>query len=66
MKNNNVKLDMCNLNFFSILTIVFIILKLTDVINWSWWWVLSPLWLPVIIVLASVFIFIILLLIFGH
>ena len=25
-----------------ILTIVFIILKLTQVINWSWWWVFSP------------------------
>ena len=26
-----------------ILTIVFIILKLTQVIDWSWWWVFSPL-----------------------
>lgn len=25
-----------------ILTIVFIILKLVHVINWSWWWVVSP------------------------
>jgi hypothetical protein len=24
---------------------VFIILKLVGVINWSWWWVLSPLWI---------------------
>jgi hypothetical protein len=29
----------------TILTIVFVVLKLTDVINWSWWWVLSPLWI---------------------
>lgn len=28
-----------------VLTIVFIVLKLTHVINWSWWWVLSPLWI---------------------
>ena len=28
-----------------ILLIVFIILKLCDVIDWSWWWVLSPLWI---------------------
>jgi len=28
------------------LTIVFIILKLTGVIAWSWWWVFSPLWIP--------------------
>jgi len=30
------------MGFTEILTIVFIILKLTNVIDWSWWWVLSP------------------------
>jgi len=29
----------------TLLTVVFIILKLTNVINWSWWWVLSPIWI---------------------
>ena len=29
-----------------VLFIVFLILKLTGVINWSWWWVISPLWIP--------------------
>ena len=29
-----------------ILFIVFLVLKLTNVINWSWWWVTSPLWIP--------------------
>lgn len=29
----------------SVLTIVFVVLKLVGVINWSWWWVLSPLWI---------------------
>jgi hypothetical protein len=32
--------------FFGLLTIVFIILKLTHMIAWSWWWVLCPLWGP--------------------
>lgn len=32
------------LSFFSILGLIFIVLKLTGVINWSWWWVLAPLW----------------------
>ena len=32
------------INFSELLLIVFIVLKLTGVINWSWWWVLSPLW----------------------
>jgi phosphoglycerol transferase MdoB-like AlkP superfamily enzyme len=27
------------------LFVVFLILKLTDVIDWSWWWVTSPLWI---------------------
>lgn len=29
-----------------ILFIVFLVLKLTNVIDWSWWWVASPLWIP--------------------
>lgn len=37
------------LGLCSILTIVFVILKLTKVITWSWWWVLSPLWIDLIL-----------------
>lgn len=33
------------LGLCSVLTIVFIVLKLVGVINWSWLWVLSPLWI---------------------
>ncbi len=29
-----------------VLFIVFLILKLTGTIDWSWWWVTSPLWIP--------------------
>jgi len=29
----------------SLLTVLFIGLKLTGYITWSWWWVLSPLWI---------------------
>ena len=29
----------------TVLTIVFVVLKLTHNIDWSWWWVLSPLWI---------------------
>lgn len=31
----------------TVVLIVFIILKLVGVINWSWWWVLSPLWISI-------------------
>lgn len=34
------------IGFGGLLTIVFIVLKLTHVINWSWWWVLAPSWIP--------------------
>lgn len=30
----------------TVLFIVFLVLKLTGTINWSWWWVTSPLWIP--------------------
>jgi len=30
----------------AVLFIVFLILKLTGNIDWSWWWVTSPLWIP--------------------
>jgi hypothetical protein len=33
-------------SFWSVLGIVFIVLKLTDTIAWSWWWVLAPFWAP--------------------
>ena len=35
------------LGFFGMLTIVFIALKLTDNIDWSWWWVTAPMWGPI-------------------
>jgi hypothetical protein len=40
----------------SVLLVVFVVLKLTDNIDWSWWWVLSPIWIPLclVIVLAAV------------
>jgi hypothetical protein len=31
--------------FAGLLAIVFIVLKLTGFVAWSWWWVLSPLWI---------------------
>lgn len=34
-----------------VLLIVFIVLKLCKVIDWSWWWVFSPLWISLIIVI---------------
>lgn len=34
-----------------VLGIVFVVLKLLGVITWSWWWVLAPFWVPVVLVI---------------
>lgn len=47
-------------NFVSLLTLLFIALKLLDKINWSWWWVLSPMlilalfWIGVLLIVGLV------------
>lgn len=39
-----------------LITIVFLILKLTNVISWSWWWIFSPIIIPVIILIIAKYI----------
>lgn len=31
----------------TVLFLIFLVLKLIGVITWSWWWVTSPLWIPI-------------------
>lgn len=50
------------IGFSGALTILFIGLKLGNVINWSWWWVLCPLWAGLAIGLT---IFLVILMIYG-
>ena len=45
------------IGFTGLLTIVFITLKLTGVIEWSWLWVLSPLWIGALVAVILVIIF---------
>ncbi|MEA5151983.1 MAG: hypothetical protein VB039_05215 [Oscillospiraceae bacterium] len=42
--NDSTKGGATGIGFSGLLAIVFIVLKLTHVIAWSWWWVLCPLW----------------------
>ncbi len=39
----------------TLLTMMFVGLKLSNIIDWSWWWVLSPLWISIglVIILAG-------------
>lgn len=42
-KNNN-NVSGGGIGFFGLSFLVFLVLKLTHVIDWSWWWVTAPLW----------------------
>lgn len=45
------------IGFVGLLTIAFIVLKLMGYIDWSWWWVLSPIWIAttiVVVVIAAI------------
>ena len=44
------------IGFVGALTILFIGLKLTHYIDWSWWWVISPIWISISVVALVVFI----------
>ena len=44
------------IGFIGLLTIAFIVLKLTGVISWSWGWVLAPMWITWGIVIIVLFI----------
>ena len=58
MKHNNSNTS-SGLSISGVLTLIFIVLKLVGTINWSWWWVLSPTWISLILWLILVVICII-------
>lgn len=41
------------IGFSGLLLLLFIALKLTNVIEWSWLWVLSPVWIPFVLILVG-------------
>jgi len=52
VKQNNMsekQITTVNSSILTILFVVFLVLKLTGNIDWSWWWVTSPLWLPLVL-----------------
>jgi len=48
---SNISTSSSGIGFTRLLTIVFITLKLLGTINWSWWWVLSPMLISTSIIL---------------
>ena len=63
MKRVNVSFE--GVGFCGLLAIAFIVLKLCNVIAWSWWWVLAPIWIPVCLAVGVWVVLLILMLIFG-
>ena len=55
-KSNVSSSSSSGIGFSGLLTIVFIVLKLTGHINWSWVWVLAPLWGGIALVILMVLI----------
>lgn len=45
MEENKHAATYSGISFVGVLFIVFLVLKLTHVIDWSWWWVTAPLWI---------------------
>jgi hypothetical protein len=54
--NNSSTASSGGIGFAGLLTILFIGLKLTKIITWSWLWVLSPLWISLALVIVIVII----------
>ena len=46
---NSTTVKTTGLGFFSILALIFITLKLLGIISWNWIWVLSPIWINMLI-----------------
>lgn len=42
------------IGLFELLGVTFIVLKLCGVIDWSWWWVTAPIWIPIVLVLVVI------------
>jgi len=57
MSNNNSNSTNIGVWFCMLLTILFIGLKLTGHIIWSWIWVLSPIWVPFAMVIGMFLLF---------
>lgn len=53
MNNNEIKVRSTP-SLPALLTVLFVGLKLTGYIDWSWWWVLSPIWITILVVILIV------------
>ena len=59
MEKQITQISIFGFNLTTDLFIIFLILKLVNIITWSWWWVTSPLWIPILIGVVALCILII-------
>lgn len=57
MSDNNSSSADGGVSLCELVFIVFLVLKLCKVINWSWWWVTSPLWIPLALGIVVILIY---------
>jgi len=60
MSKNSSSSSSGGIGFVGLLTILFIALKLLGKIAWSWWWVLSPIWISTLLVVLGFVVFVVL------
>ncbi len=63
---NNSSSTSSGVGIAGLLGVAFVVLKLTGYIDWSWWWVTAPFWLPIVLGLSFLVFYFVLLLIFNN
>lgn len=53
-KNTNIKEKITGIPVLALVTIVFMVLKLTGVVSWSWWAATAPIWAPLAIAIIII------------
>lgn len=56
MSNSNSTASSGGIGLGTAVFLIFLTLKLTHVIDWSWWWVTAPLWGPIVALLSFILI----------
>lgn len=60
MSSNNSSSTSSGVGVTGLLGVSFVVLKLINVINWSWWWVTAPFWVPIVLGIAFIILYFIL------
>lgn len=65
MSSNNNSSTSSGVGIAGLLGVAFVVLKLTGYIDWSWWWVTAPFWIPTVVVIAILIVFAVIALMAG-